>query len=279
MASEPAIWIDGQTGHSLELPDRGLDYGDGLFETLLLKNGVPLLWEAHRERLEKGLQVLEFPALGSEVTTRLAQASRDITARGWTWCALRITITRGPGPRGYPPPVEPQPRCLITAHELERDCLQMAGALNLIQSRICWPEQPALAGIKHLNCLEQVLAANQARKAGADDCLMLDQGGRVVSISTGNVFVYKDGSLLTPPMDRCGIVGTRRERLREKWAPSLGLKVREAPIELTQLEGAQEVFVTNSIIGLRPVGRFGNGQWSEHPLCAALFQCYLDDIG
>ena len=278
MTDEPAIWIDGREGRELPLPDRGLDYGDGLFETLLLKQGAPLFLDVHLARLGRGLEILAFPALRGAIEKQLQQACDDITSREWPWTALRLTVTRGSGPRGYAPPAESHPRIVITATRLQRDCTKLSLPLVLSTADIGWPEQPALSGVKHLNRLEQVLAAAQAQREGVDDCLMLDRDGNAVSTTSGNLFLCVDDTLLTPPLGRCGIAGTRRELVMRKWAPSIGLSVAEQHIEPTMITRAQEVFVSNSLIGLRPVASVPGVNWSGHALCEALFQRYREDL-
>ncbi|MCB1732999.1 MAG: aminotransferase class IV, partial [Halieaceae bacterium] len=129
-------------------------------------------------------------------------------------------------------------------------------------------------GIKHLNRLEQVLAAAQAAEAGAAEAVLLNQSGELVSVSSGNIFLLCDGVLLTPPLDACGIAGTRRRLILQQLAPACGLEVRETRLTTRQLEQCDEAFYSNSLVGLRPVGRFGERSWDSHPVCQALFEQY-----
>jgi len=154
----------------------------------------------------------------------------------------------------------------------------MAAPLNLAVADIRWPDQAALAGIKHLNRLEQVLAARQARQQGVDDCLMLNAQGQTVSTTVGNLFVYTQGNLLTAPIAQCGIAGTRRQRLMEHWAPAIDLAVEEAALTGTLIENADELFITNSLVGLRPVATAMGRSWHEFPLCSALFEQYRGEM-
>ena len=268
------IWLDGAASPALPLPDRGLDFGDGLFETLLLRRGQVLFAERHFERLERGLQVLGFPACLQRVKEQLEAAAAAIALRGWHWTALRLTLTRGAGPRGYAPPPQPQPRILLAAGELDRDCTQMLPAASLSLASIAWSTQPVLAGIKHLNRLEQVLAAREYSAAGSDEAVMLDQAGQVVSVVAGNVFALAGDRLLTPPLRACGIRGTRRDLVLQAWAPALGVPVAECALSVRDLEAADEVFYCNALLGVRPVARFGDRVWRRHPLCHALHEQY-----
>lgn len=278
MLGATAIWLDGVPASSLPLPDRGLDFGDGLFETVLVHQGRPLLLDLHLQRLRRGLEVLRFPACLAVVEQHLLQASASIAERGWSWAALRATVTRGVGPRGYAPPVTPEPRTLLRATALERDPLQMSSPVSLAQATIYCATQPALAGIKHLNRLEQVLAAAEAAAAGADEALLLNQSGELVSVSSGNIFLLRDGVLLTPPLDACGIAGTRRRLIMERLAPACGLEVRETNLTPRELEQCDEAFYSNSLVGLRPVGRFGEYSWASHSVCLALFEKYRREL-
>lgn len=263
----------------MPLPDRGLDFGDGLFETLLLRDGAPLFLEYHLARLGGGLQRLGFPDCIARVQQYLEQACTDIASRGWRGCALRLTVTRGGGPRGYTPPEPASPRILVTATHLERDCGTAAAPASLTVSSVRWPTQPLLAGLKHLNRLEQVLASAETRHCGADESVMLDQEGRVISAVAGNIFIASGGQLRTPPLTHCGIAGTRRQLVLERWAPAIGLAVEEAELDLADLVAAEEVFITNSLFALRPVACVDETRWANHRICRALFHCFLEEIG
>lgn len=278
MNISPAIWLDGNPADGLPLPDRGLDFGDGLFETLLLSKGRPLFPERHLLRLGRGLEILRFPDCLQRVQYCLDSAMEDLATRDWPWTSLRITVTRGGGPRGYAAPLQSLPRVVLTATPLARDCGEMLAPAELAVSSPRWPTQPLLAGLKHLNRLEQVLAAGEARDRGVDEGLMLDQEGRVVSTVAGNLFLVRGDRLLTPQMDQCGIAGTRRALIMERWGPAEGLVVEETQLDLSSLAAADEVFFSNSLLGLRPVGRINEQGWHRHPVCEALFRRYQEEI-
>ena len=274
MPTPTATWIDGVRAEALPLPDRALAFGDGLFETLLLHHGDPLFAELHMQRLQRGLQVLVFPDCLATASEQLQVAAGAVRKLGWPWAALRLTISRGTGPRGYAPPVATKPRVIISASELSNDCQQMAAAATLSLATVRWPTQPVLAGLKHLNRLEQVLAAAECRAAGTDEAVMLDQSGQVVSVVAGNLFLLHEERLQTPVLRDCGIAGTRRRLVIEQWATALGLPVQESTLSLQDLESADEVFYCNSLKGLRPVASFGQRHWSSHTVCQALFEQY-----
>jgi len=138
--------------------------------------------------------------------------------------------------------------------------------------------QPALAQIKHLNRLEQILASVQMLTLGVDEGLMLDQAGHITSVIAGNFFMVKRGMLVTPRLVDCGVAGTRRRLIIEKWAPALGLIVQQSEISLKDLKDAEEVFYSNSLQTVRPVARVVDQHWASHNVCKALFECYLDEL-
>jgi 4-amino-4-deoxychorismate lyase len=255
-----------------------VDFGDGLFETLLLQRGDPLFIDLHIARLQRALQALAFPDCLDTVQRQLALAASEVRDLGWCWTALRLTVSRGSGPRGYAPPVLTRPRIIITASELPHDCRQIGPPATLSLATMRWPTQPALAGLKHLNRLEQVLAAAERRAAGTDEAVMLDQSGRLVSVVAGNLFLLHEDRLQTPLLTDCGIAGTRRRLVMEQWAGALGLPVQESALGLQDLEAADEVFYCNALQGLRPVASFGRRHWSSHTVCQALFDQYQGEL-
>jgi 4-amino-4-deoxychorismate lyase len=278
VALNALTWVDGEAADSLPLPDRGLDYGDGLFETLLLRDGSIVLPELHWQRLARGLDRLGFPDCSARVHAACAGALRACTDAGLPWASLRVTVTRGGGPRGYVPPGAPRPRVVASVHPVARNPRTMLDPARLGVAAIAWSTQPVLAGIKHLNRLEQVLAAAEVRSSGWDEALMLDQDGEAISVTTGNLFAVSAGVLLTPPLRRCGIAGTRRARLLASWAPAIGVPAQERALSVAELRDAEEVFYCNSLVGLRPVGALTGRCWDSHPVCEALHQRYLQDL-
>lgn len=264
-------WVDGQPSDSLPLPDRGLAYGDGLFETLLLVDGAVVLAESHRQRLERGLQTLGFPPLQLAFADLVAPATAAAPAGS---AALRITVTRGSGPRGYAPPEPARPRVIVQLSPLAFDAARWQAPASLGISSIVCPARPALGGLKHLNRLEQVLAAAECRREGWDEAVMLDAGAAAVSVIAGNLFAVVDGRLLTPEVADCGVAGTRRQAVIERWAPALGLDVACGRLSVADLERADELFYCNSLQGIRAVARCGERRWSETPVARALHSRY-----
>ncbi len=278
MSTPSATWIDGHRGADFPLPDRGLDYGDGLFETLRLERGEPLFPELHWQRLEQGLETLGFPDCIARIKSQTQLVLDDLRQEGWSLAALRITVTRGAGPRGYTPPLDAEPRIICSATPLEAVSGALPPPASLIAATMRWASQPALAGVKHLNRLEQVLAAAEKQRSGADEALMLGQAGQLVSVTSGNLFIVAGDEIHTPLLDDCGIAGTRRHLVMQSWAPAAGYSVKESRLELSILDAATEVFYSNSLVGLRPVASLGDLRWNSHKVCADLYRCYRESL-
>lgn len=273
MPSETLTLVNGTAQTTLPIGDRGLLYGDGVFRTLRVSRGRPQWWSAHMQKLAEDAARLAIPAPPPAVWEREVA---DLLSAAPDECVLKLILTRGPGPRGYRPAVQPEPSRIvqISAWPARIEAVAARGAvLHVCALRLA--EQPRLAGIKHLNRLENVLASMEWPEGGADEGLLLDMTGRVVSGVSSNVFIYRDGRLLTPRLDRCGVAGVTRRRVLEQ-AARLKTPVVEADIRLDEVEGADEVFLTNSLIRLWPVSRLGDHRWGE-PRLAAELRRLLDD--
>ncbi len=245
MSLPPRILVNGRSARSVSVLDRGLMYGDGVFRTLRVEHGRPLWWEAQIAKLTADAGRLGIPcpspALWEEDANRLLAASPASAV-------LKLILTRGPGVRGYRPPALPKPTRLAMLGPLsaQPDPAVEAGAhVHLCVLRLS--DQPRLAGIKHLNRLEHVLARTEWDDPAIHEGLLLDSKGRVVCGVSSNVFIYRRGSLMTPRLNRCGIAGVARDRLLGR-AARLKLDVRETDISLDDLMAADEVMLTNSLI-------------------------------
>ncbi|WP_170287345.1 aminodeoxychorismate lyase [Halioglobus maricola] len=276
MATGPSIWIDGSPAEALPLPDRGLDFGDGLFETMLVHQGSPLLLDYHWQRLTVGLQTLGFPDTFDHARACLEAACHSLASHPWV--ALRLTVTRGGAPRGYAPPADAEPRVVITAAPLSQDRRELAAPARIDWAELRWSSQPALAGLKHLNRLEQVMAAREAQRQGLDEVLVMDQSGNPCSVSAGNIFLASEGRLHTPALELCGVAGTRRRFVLEQVAPALGIPAEEGVVTREQILGADELFYCNSLRGLQSVAALGSTEWQSFPLCEALHQQYWKSL-
>lgn len=236
---------------SFALNDRGLAYGDGVFETILVHAGQPVWWQEHWQRLLLGAQVLGIPAPAENVV--LASCRELLADEGR--CVLKIILTRGSGGRGYSPPENPDPRIILSIHPAP-EIIREPITLRWCETRLA--QQPLLAGIKHLNRLEQVLARNEWKDPSIFDGLMCDQDDSVVCATSANVFAKIDEEWLTPGLDRSGIAGIARAWILRQWP-----HVREARLSRAHVEQAGAVFVCNAVRGILDVNRLGESAFAS----------------
>lgn len=258
-------WVDGQASGALSLKDRGLAYGDGLFETIAVKGGQPVLLERHLQRLALGCSRLAMAAdhgvIRHEVLAYAAALGDGV---------LKLILTRGDSLRGYAADPAATPRRILQgsppasyppAHG------QLGVCLFPCTTRLSL--QPLLAGLKHLNRLEQVIARAEWQGADYAEGLMLDLEGRVIEGVFSNVFVVRDGVLATADLSRCGVAGVMRDELLSQ-AISLGITTQITDITLDHLQQADEVFVCNSVYGIWPVRAYAALSWPVGPLTRKL---------
>jgi len=261
--------INGEPRETLSASDRGLRYGDGLFETLAVSAGRPCLWRRHLERLTRGCVRLAIPCPDPDLLRR--EAARVLKDRQTG--VLRILVTRGPGEGGYGPPEQPAVTRILEAGDQPRRGPAWTGeGLAVRLCRTPLGNNPALAGIKHLNRLEQVLARAEWTDQDYAEGLMLDVQGRVVAGTSSNLVVRRGDRLLTPRLHRCGVAGVVRGLLLEL-AREAGTPVEEVDLEPADLGSADALYLSNSLIGMRPVVRLEHRHYDPaawpHPLVAA----------
>ena len=241
--------LDGRETDRIPVDDRGLQYGDGLFETCVLRHGRVELWGRHRQRLLEGCRRLAIP----EPAAAQLDAELETLCAGSEAGLVKLIITRGSGGRGYLPPIPAHPRRLFQLHPpvVWPDAHYRQGVrLHLCRTRL--GHNRSLAGIKHLNRLEQVLARAEWRDPETAEGLLQGQDGHWIEGTMTNLFLVSSGCLLTPDLSRCGVAGIMRALVLEL-AAGLGIPHRVQDIDTATLTAADEVFVTNSVIGLWPV--------------------------
>ncbi|MDN5869463.1 MAG: aminodeoxychorismate lyase [Nitrococcus sp.] len=234
----------------LDPRDRGLQYGDGLFETMAVRDGrIP--WLAyHLRRLRAGCSRLRInPPRTVELRREIAKL-----AAGQSRAIIKLIVTRGIGGRGYRPDPSAPGRHIILRHPWPAHAYVREH--EGIRLRVCWTRlavNPALAGLKHLNRLEQVLARMEWRDDSRyQEGLMLDVQDRVIEGTMTNFIIVRDGSLLTPELTGSGVAGVMREIILEA-AARQGIPCRVTALALPDVAQADEVFVCNSVIGIWPV--------------------------
>ncbi|WP_434648546.1 aminodeoxychorismate lyase [Pseudomonas sp. D1-2] len=258
-------WVDGQPADVLSLKDRGLAYGDGLFETIAVRNGAPVLLERHLQRLEAGCQRLAFnvdlSVLGAELSAYAQRLGNGV---------LKLIVTRGNSLRGYAAdPSSPARRILQGSPPAAYPTTHAEQGIQMFPCTVRLSEQPLLAGLKHLNRLEQVLARAEWRDIEHAEGLMLDTSGRVIEGVFSNLFLVRDGVLFTADLSRCGVAGVMRAELLFQ-AKSQGIATQITDISLEQLHQADEVMVCNSVYGVWPVRGCGSARWPVGPLTRKL---------
>ncbi|GAB3387633.1 aminodeoxychorismate lyase [Azotobacter armeniacus] len=249
-------WIDGQPGESLPLADRGLAYGDGLFETIAVRRGQPLLLERHLARLAEGCTRLAIPGDLPLIRAELLAFSA-VLGDG----VAKLLLTRGDGLRGYTVFQPLQPRRILLGSPLPHyPPANAEQGVRLHPCRTRLAEQPLLAGLKHLNRLEQVLARAEWQDAEHAEGLLRDLSGRVIEGVFSNLFLVKDGLLLTADLSRCGVAGVMRAEILAQ-AERTGIPVQVRDIAFAELLAADEVFLCNSLYGIWPVRGFEGHDW------------------
>jgi len=246
---------------AIDPSDRGFQYGDGLFETIAIRDGKPRQWQYHLDRLTAGCRHLGLeappPSLELDLGVALARSKQDKS-----FCIAKIIITSGSGVRGYG-------RVLPTTGEvyigifpstpLNRPAYVKGVATMLCETRLATGSP--VAGLKTLNRIEQVLAGSECLPTGAFEGFTLDAEDRLICGTISNVFIIKDKIIRTPSLARCGVEGTMR-RLVIRLLGQEGRDVEICDLLEDDLAGADEVFITNSQMGAVPVHRCGNYKWS-----------------
>ncbi|MEM1410851.1 MAG: aminodeoxychorismate lyase [Pseudomonadota bacterium] len=251
--------IDGEIANHVPADDRGIAYGDGVFETLPVIGGVPVLWQAHMDRLALGGQRLGLATPPQEVLLRELKT----VAAGMPRCVVKVIVSRGSGGRGYAPPADAEPRRIVSAHdwpeELERDRQEGVEAM-MCETRLAL--QPRLRGIKHLNRLEQVLGAAELATVPGVQGIQCNTEGFVISGVHANLFIVVGGQCLTPRMDRSGVHGVLRGLLLREH----GARAERRRITQEFLLEADEVFFCSTLRGIVPLRRLGERHWDIGPV-------------
>ena len=252
------------SGEPLEvvpIDDRALHYGDGVFETVAIRGGQPRLWSLHVERLQNGCSRLGIDVPGGADLRRDLMRALQVSGLDTQYALVKIIVSAGSGPRAYRRPEKFEPRIYIGVFEAAHPAT--AGkhdGVRTIRCKTSIAVQPALAGIKSLNRLEQVLARNEWQDCGVFEGIMCAADRQVICGTMSNVFVIHQQSVTTPILDRCGVAGVMRRHVLEVLADN-GITVREAALGWDELMSADEVFLTNSQFGVMPVRACGEHEW------------------
>ncbi|HET9835274.1 MAG TPA: aminodeoxychorismate lyase [Rhodanobacteraceae bacterium] len=257
------VLVNGLDDARVAAIDRGLLYGDGLFETILFVHGVAPLWSRHMQRLARGCASLLLPAPDAQV---LAREAASLLA-GMPRAVVRITLTRGSGTRGYGLPEKVNPTRIVAAFDppfVPADWYARGIRVRFCELRLS-AQQPRLAGLKHLNRLEQVLARAEWNDPEIVEALLFDVQDRLVSATAANVFIARGGRLVTPVLDQCGVAGVAREEILAHFPET---EVRE--ISREALMEADEILLSSSVRGILPVRELDGRVFAPGPFSRAL---------
>lgn len=267
MTDALATWVDGQAANSLPLPDRGLEFGDGLYETLAVREGGLRLLDRHLARLQEGCRRLAIDAPAR--ATLVAELRRAAAVPGAG--LVKLVLTRGAGGTGYVADAV-TPRRIVQAFLPRIRAPEWATqGVAVRRCRLRLAEQPALAGLKHLNRLEQVLARREWADPAIAEGLTSDVHGYVVCGTMTNVFAVYADSIVTPELARCGVAGVVRAQALD-WLAEAGHRVVVRDLRDAELDAAREIFLTNAVIGAWPVRALDGRTYEPGPVCRELQQ-------
>ncbi len=236
------VFVNGVADGPVSPQDRGLHYGHGLFETMRLSGGILPLWDRHWARLCHGATVLGIPLFRETVMRELRHACGRWPAEG----VVKLVVTAGSGGMGYRSDGQAGSRYL-----LYRPLPQRCDAVHLQVCAYRLPVNPRLAGLKHLNRLDQVMAASELPPDR--DGLLLDAWEHVIEGLTGNLFLSTPDGWRTPDLVGAGVRGVMRDYLLEDILPALGLPVGETTVTLAEVQAAREIFLCNAVRGIQAV--------------------------
>ncbi len=276
MTHHDVYLINGSFEQTISALDRGLAYGDGVFRTMQVCDGMPVNWPLHYQKLVADCAVIGIVCPSAELlmldlqhlfkTSEYSEQKAEVA---------KIIITRGEGTRGYAPPAVTVPTRVVIKSAMPQyaACNYEQGvSLHVCETRLA--TQPRLAGIKHLNRLENILARMEWRDETLFDGLMMDQQGNVIECTTSNVFARFGDQLITPSLSQSGVAGITRQRIL--WlenAPELTQQIKtmqEKTLTLAQLLQADEVIICNSLYGVFQVNTINNKCWPQQKLASTL---------
>ena len=250
--------INGEFKTVIDATDRGFQYGDGLFETIAVHNGIPVFFDQHLERLISGCQKLKIPSPDKQ---NLINEVRLLCSQVTGSAVLKIIVTRGSGGRGYK-----QPELISVSRVLTLNPYPIypssyySNGINLCICQTQLGLNPCLAGIKHLNRLEQIMARAEWQDTDTQEGLLKNCNGYIIEGTMSNLFFVKNGQLYTSILNQSGVSGIIRG-LVINIAMKNDLPITEKNIDEDELLNADEIFVCNSIIGIWPVKRLNNRQF------------------
>jgi 4-amino-4-deoxychorismate lyase len=252
------ILVNGLAGGNVTATDRGLCYGDGVFRTLGVREGQPLAWRRQFAKLGSDARALGIPCPDEACLRREIHEAAGASPA----CVVKIVLTRGESGRGYAVPATICATRIVATSPWPQhpsDWVERGIVGRVCRLRLAW--QPALAGIKHLNRLENVLARAEWSDPDIAEGVLQDWQGNVISGTMSNVFIAEDGRITTPGLAQCGVAGVTRDRVMDA-ALRHGVACVVEPVALDRLLAADEVMLVNSLIGVWQVRSLEGRAWS-----------------
>jgi 4-amino-4-deoxychorismate lyase len=255
--------VNGEISTLVTTTNRGLNFGDGLFETLVVHHGRPRRWQGHMDRLGVGCERLGLTMPPQSILLREVQT----VSAGLSNAVVKIIICRGGLSKSYLPPQGEEPVRIVSAERFPDGIARLArkGA----RARICELRlaiQPALGGMNHLNRLEQVLASAELREKGVREGILLDREGHVTCAVGANIFLISEDRLLTPRLDLCGVRGVVRNHI----LAGFGARCEQRRVTLDMLQEADEIFICNTVKGIVPLTAVDDQEFAIGPVTREL---------
>lgn len=264
--------INGKPSEGISVFDRGFAYGDGVFRTFLVKNGVPNHWELQYQKLYQdclalGIACPSNDELLSDITVLFNETTDSIA---------KIIVTRGESSRGYKVPDDIQANRVVL--KLSPPTYPKSNDTQGVKLHLCELKlgaQSKLAGVKHLNRLENVLARMEWNDATIADGLLMDSNNNVIECTMSNIFARFGNELITPALDQCGVAGIARARIIEN-SKLFNLDVKVEGLKLDKLMQSDEIIICNSLFGAWQVVAFNDKQWPKQNLDKQLREMLLN---
>ena len=262
MAIEHNYLVNGNFNQAISPFDRGFAYGDGIFRTLKVANGLPKHWPQHYQKLVADCAVIGIVCPSAELLMNDLQQLFTIDEIA----VAKIMITRGESEHGYAPPAITTPTRVIVKSAMRQYAeVNYAEGVNLHVCKTRLGVQAKLAGIKHLNRLENVMARMEWQDDTYFDGLMLNQQNDVIECTMSNIFARFNDKLVTPDLSQCGVAGITRQGIIGL-AAALNISIETAQLPLNRLVEADEIIICNSLYGAFQVHSILNTSWKPQTL-------------
>jgi len=264
------VLINGQAADSIHVSDRGLAYGDGVYRTFLIQAKTPLLWSQQYQKLSADCAKL---ALQLPPQSQLLAEIQQLCADDSLYVG-KVMVTRGLAGRGYQIPPQFECNRIVMVSPYTAPDTRIQQGLNMFICQLRLATQPSLAGIKHLNRLENVLARSENTDPDIHEGLLLDMQDQVIECTSGNLFARYQDQLITPALSHCGVAGVMRDWLLQN-AGQFGLQARVGELDLSQLWLADELMMTNSVQGAIQIKQIQHKIWQTQSLAQNIRRVFI----